>query len=57
MIFSWEFSKLLESIIFRNIFICVEKLNYIKNYMKTRRDTRREGQPIMLNVEGALKHF
>ena len=57
MIFSWEFSKLLESIIFRNIFICVEKLNYIKNYMKTTRDTRREGQPIMLNVEGALKHF
>ena len=36
MIFSWEFSKVLESIIFRNIFICVEKLNYIKNYMKTR---------------------
>ena len=45
MIFSWEFSKLLESIIFRNIFICVKKLNYIKNYMKTRRETRRGGQP------------
>ena len=57
MIFSWEFYKLLESIIFRNIFICVEKLHYIKNYMKTRRDTRREGQPIMLDVEEALKHF
>ena len=41
MIFSWEFSKLLESIIFGNIFICVEKLNYIKNYMKDRRETRR----------------
>ena len=39
MIFFWKFSKLLESIIFRNIFICVEKLNYIKNYMKTRRET------------------
>ena len=37
MIFSWEFSKVLESIIFRNIFICVEKWNY----MKTRRETRR----------------
>ena len=45
MIFSWEFSKLLESIIFRNIFICVEKLNYIKNYMKTRRETRKGGRP------------
>ena len=45
MIFFWEFSKLLESIIFRNIFICVEKLNYIKNYMKTRRETRKGGRP------------
>ena len=45
MMFSWEFSKLLESIIFRNIFICVEKLNYIKNYMKTRCETRRGGRP------------
>ena len=45
MIFSFEFSKLLESIIFRNIFICVEKLNYIKNYMKARRETRRGGRP------------
>ena len=67
MLFSWEFSKLLESIIFRNIFNCVEKLNYIKNYMKTRRGTRREGRSspyfvlrnrkntyIILDVEGAL---
>ena len=45
MIFSWEFSKLLESIIFRGIFICVEKFNYIKNYMKTRCETRTGGQP------------
>ena len=45
MIFFWEFSKLLESIIFRNFFICVEKLNYIKNYMKTRRETRKGGRP------------
>ena len=37
MLFSWEFSKLLESIIFRNIFNCVEKLNYIKNF-KNKRD-------------------
>ena len=44
MIFSWEFYKLLESIIFRNNFICVEKLNFIKNYMKTRRETRRGGR-------------
>ena len=44
MIFSWEFSKVLESIIFRNIFICVQKWNYIKNYMKTRRETRRGGR-------------
>ena len=43
MIFSWEFSKPLESIIFRSISICVEKLNYIKNYIKTRRETRKEG--------------
>ena len=40
MIFSGEFSKVLESIIFRNIFICVEKWNY----MKTRRETRRGGR-------------
>ena len=46
MIFSWEFSKLLESIIFRNISICVEKLNYIKNYMKTRRETRKQDNPL-----------
>ena len=45
MIFCREFSKLLESIISRNIFICVEKLNYIKNYMKTRRETRKGGRP------------
>ena len=44
MIFSWEFSKLVELIIFRNIFICAEKLNFIKNYMKARRETRRGGQ-------------
>ena len=35
----------MESIIFRNIFICVEGLNYIKNYMKTRREARRGGRP------------
>ena len=34
MIFSWEFSKLFQSILFRNIFICFEKLNNIKTYMK-----------------------
>ena len=45
MIFSFEFSKLLEPIIFRNIFICVEKLNYIKKYMKARCETRRGGRP------------
>ena len=44
MIFSWEFSKLVELIIFRNIFICAEKLNFIKNCMKARRETRRGGQ-------------
>ena len=44
MIFFWEFTKLLESIIFRNFFICVEKLNYIKNYMKTRHETRKGGR-------------
>ena len=45
MIFSWEFSELMETIIFRNIFICVEKINYIKSYMKTRRKTWRGGRP------------
>ena len=45
MLFFWEFSKLLQSIIFRNFSICVEKLNYIKNYMKTRRENRKGGQP------------
>ena len=45
MIFFWEFSKLLESIIFRNFFICVEKLNYIKNYTKTRCENRKGGRP------------
>ena len=45
IIFFWKFSKLLESIIFRNIFICVEKLNYIKNYTKTRLESRKEGRP------------
>ena len=44
MIFFWEFSKLLKSIIFRNFFICIEKLNYIKNYMKTRRETKKGGR-------------
>ena len=32
--FSWEFLKLSDSIIFRNIFICVEELNYMKDNMK-----------------------
>ena len=41
MIFFWEFSKLLESIIFRNIFTCVNKLDFIKNYIKTKRETKR----------------
>ena len=41
MIFSWEFSKLLQSIIFRNIFICLENFSYIKNYLKNRSETRR----------------
>ena len=45
MIFSWEISKLLETIIFCNIFICVEKLNYIENYMKNRHETRKGGRP------------
>ena len=40
IIFSWEFSKVLESIIFLNIFICIEKWNYVK----TRRETRRGGR-------------
>ena len=31
-----EFFKLWQSIIFRNIFICVEELNYIKDYMKVK---------------------
>ena len=39
-------SKLLESIIFRNIFICVEKLNYITNYMKTRVEPGGEDDPL-----------
>ena len=66
MIFSWEFSKLLESIIFLNIFICVEKLNFIKNYMETRRETSRGGRSsphfvlrnrtlIILDIKGALR--
>ena len=46
MIFSWGFSEHMESIIFRNIFICVEKINYIENYMKTTRKTRREDDPL-----------
>ena len=45
MIFSWEISKLLETIIFCNTFTCVEKLNYIKNYMKNRYETRKGGRP------------
>ena len=32
--FSWEFLKLSQSIIFRNTFICVEELNYMKDCMK-----------------------
>ena len=34
--FSWEFLKLSQSIIFRNIFICVEELNYMKDYMNVK---------------------
>ena len=34
--FSWEFLKLSQSIIFCNIFICVEELNYMKDYMKVK---------------------
>ena len=45
MIIFWKFFKLLESIIFRNFSICVEKLHYIKNYMKTRRETRKGRLP------------
>ena len=30
---------------FPNFFICVEKINYIKNYMKARRESRRGGRP------------
>ena len=60
MIFSWEFPKLLESIISRNIFICVEKLNYVKNYMKTRREIRRKGLPspyfVLRNKTGHLNY-
>ena len=34
--FSWEILKLWQSIIFREIFICVEELNYMKHYMKVK---------------------
>ena len=34
--FSWEILKLWQSIIFREIFICVEELNYMKYYMKVK---------------------
>ena len=30
----WEIYKLSQSITFRNIFICVEELNNMKNYLK-----------------------
>ena len=33
---SWEFLKLSQSIIFRNIFICVEELNYMKDYKQVK---------------------
>ena len=36
----------MESIIFRNIFICAEKLNYITNYMKTRGEPGGEDDPL-----------
>ena len=32
----WEFLKLWQSIIFRKIVICVEELNYMKDYMKAK---------------------
>ena len=32
--FSLEFSKISQSVLFSDIFICVEKLNCIKDYMK-----------------------
>ena len=34
MMFSQKFSKLSQSIIFSDIFICAEQLHYIKDYMK-----------------------
>ena len=60
MVFSWEFPKLLESIIFRNIFICVEEIYYIKNYMKTRHETSRGGWPsprFVLRKRAELLHY
>ena len=44
--FSWEFSKLLHSINFWIIFVCVEEFNYIKDYMEVMLKERAEGQHV-----------
>ena len=63
--FCGEFLKLWQSIIFGNIFICVEELNYMKDYMKVKiteiackfavKSALRYFQPASLNVTTGMK--
>ena len=56
----WEVSKLSKSIILGNNFICVEELNYMKDYMKFRREHKGRVSPppfalISLNMRYLLE--
>ena len=57
----WEFSKLLQSIIFRNFSICGEEANYMKDYMKARRKAMEKGwflrfmHWVLLNIKHLLE--
>ena len=58
--FSWEVSKLLQSILFCNIFICVEELNYVKDYLNVSREAGgREPSPhfTLSALERKQPHF
>ena len=53
---SWEFSKILQSIILLSIFICLEELSYIKYYMKIRSEARYEGKPLFIFPQSGSKY-
>ena len=53
---SWEFSKILQSIFFLSIFICLEELSYMKYYMKVRSAARNEEKPLFIFPQSGSKY-